>query len=305
MNREEYNRKMTDLQVIRGISKSLWRRSFEVQEYPDDVIDICLRRGSVRPAQDYLRAAYLGDLNAAPARPVRPAAPSMRRFGVEIECFGAQRADIIARAAEQGLDVVSESYNHRDGGYAKIVSDASIEGGLGNEVVMPPASELGDLQRICRALRAAGASVNKSCGLHVHIDAAGMTPAHAYRIGLNYYRLRALINKGLAPSRRANRYCWIVMPSMLMRDCGSWDSLLRNCHSRYVAVNYTAYSCHGTIEFRQHQGTINFAKVRRWLLFLQSRVEWSDTHTLDVDVTRRDDPRLAGLRVDYLRELAA
>lgn len=304
MNREEYNQKMTDLQVIRGISKSLWRRSFEIQDYPDGVIDICLRRGSVRPAQDYLRAAYLGDHNAAPARPVRPASPSMRRFGVEIECFGAQRADIIARAAEQGLDVVSESYNHRDGGYAKIVSDASIEGGLGNEVVMPPASELGDLQRVCRALRAAGASVNKSCGLHVHIDAAGITPRHAYRIGLNYYRLRALINKGLAPSRRANQYCRVVQPSLLT-DSGSWASLLRGVASRYEAVNYKAYERHRTIEFRQHQGTINFAKIRRWVLFLQSLVEWSESHTLDVDVMRRDDPRLAGLRVDYLRELAA
>lgn len=296
---------MADLQVIRGISKSLWRRSFEVQDYPAEVIDVCLRRGNVRPAQDYLRAAYLGDHNAAPARPVRPVAPTMRRFGVEIECFGALRADIIARATEQGLNVVSERYNHCDGGYAKIVSDASIRGVDGNEVVMPPATELGDLQRICRALRAAGAAVNKSCGLHVHIDAAGITPDHAYRIGLNYYRLRALINKGLAPSRRANHYCWLVQPSIQMRDCGSWDGLLRNVVSRYEAVNYEAYARHRTIEFRQHQGTINFAKIRRWVLFLQSLVEWSATHALDVDVMRRDDPRLAGLRMDYLRELAA
>lgn len=299
MKRQEYEKKMADLQVIKGIDKGLWARSFAIQDYPESVTAICLRRGSVRPAQEYLRAAFLGDHSEHAARPVPP---PMRRFGVEIECFGASRQSIIEQADAQSLRVYSETYNHADNGYAKIVSDASIRGADANEVVMPPARDFDDLRGICRALRAAGARVNRSCGLHVHIDAAGMAPDHAYRVALNYYRLRGVINAGLAPSRRANWYCAVVCPQNAAMN--SWALLARG-GNRYEAVNFQAYRRHTTLEFRQHQGTVNFAKIRRWVLFLQSLVEWSATHELDGDVTRRDDPCLAGLRVDHLRELAA
>ena len=37
---------------------------------------------------------------------------------------------------------------------------------------------------------------------------------------------------------------------------------------RYYKVNLQAYQCHGTIEFRQHSGTVNATKIAHWVRFL-------------------------------------
>jgi hypothetical protein len=42
---------------------------------------------------------------------------------------------------------------------------------------------------------------------------------------------------------------------------------------RYRTVNVTAYPKYGSIEFRQHQGTLSYAKMLRWVKLGQSIVE--------------------------------
>ena len=41
---------------------------------------------------------------------------------------------------------------------------------------------------------------------------------------------------------------------------------------RYYKVNLEAYSRHRTVEFRQHSGTINFAKMEKWIRFLNGLI---------------------------------
>ena len=42
--------------------------------------------------------------------------------------------------------------------------------------------------------------------------------------------------------------------------------------NRYKTVNVCAYGRHGTIEFRQHQGTTNADKILNWLAFCEAMV---------------------------------
>ena len=59
-------------------------------------------------------------------------------FGVEIECYNVIRASLITEVERRNVAIQSQSYNHNDSKtYFKIVSDASISGNDGQEVVSP------------------------------------------------------------------------------------------------------------------------------------------------------------------------
>lgn len=302
-------KKLNDIQIVRALPREMWQRSLQIAGLPDEIIAICLRQKRMTAAQQWLTASERGDLNVRPAsqssrpasaRPARPAAPAMRKFGVEIECVGASRSRIIEEAARRHLLVESQSYNHRDVNFTKIVNDGSIRGRDANEVVTPPLNGWDELSAICESIRAAGGRVNKSCGLHVHLDFSEMDAAHAQRIGHNYYMLSPIISNSLAPSRTNNRFCWVRDVPSRQSDNMMLNDLLS--YSRYSAVNYAAINRHGTIEFRQHQGTLCFAKIQKWIMFLQSLFEFSRDNEITGDkVTDRADPRVAGLRVDLLR----
>lgn len=303
-------KKLNDIQIVRALPREMWQRSLQIAGIPDDVIAICLRQKRMTAAQQWLTASERGDLNvhtvhqnrdqnSTPA-PARPAAPVMRKFGVEIECIGAPRSRIITEATRRHLLVESQSYNHRDVNFTKIVSDASVRGSDANEVVTPPLTEWDELKAICESIRAAGGRVNKSCGLHVHLDFEERDAAIAQRIGHNYYMLEPLIRASLAPSRSNNSYCRVRnIPARPDTELSFRDM---NVYGRYCAVNFLAIERHGTIEFRQHQGSLCFAKIQKWIMFLQSLFEFSKENEITgVQVTERTDPRVAGLRVDLLR----
>ncbi len=330
--RGSLRRKMAELNIVRALPTSMWQRSLQIAEIPEDVISAVSRSRRMTAATQYLNTRLsqcrVSDRPAprpaiAPLTPRRrtvrrvtprsaPQEPPLslptptdgltRAFGVELECVGARRQDIVAMAQERGLTVMSESYNHHDRAYTKIVTDSSLHGTDCNEVVTPPLGAWDTLRAICEAISAAGGGVNASCGLHVHVDAHGFTRQQWQNIGHNYWMLSNIINSSLAPSRRRNHFCRVVdipdSPAMSREALRLWS------RGRYCAVNYEAWRRHKTIEFRQHQGSLNFNKIRDWVLFLESLVEWSQDHCITGEpVGRKDDPRLEGLRVDLLREM--
>jgi hypothetical protein len=71
-----------------------------------------------------------------------------RSFGIELETYGATRPALITAFREQGLTLVDESYNHTTRTYWKVVSDSSISGGNGNEIVSPVLFGLDGIEQI-------------------------------------------------------------------------------------------------------------------------------------------------------------
>ena len=208
-------------------------------------------------------------------------------FGVEIECF-APRGTIVDNATNQGLDVRSEGYNHDDvTDHHKLVSDGSLCGCPDPvefvTAVLPFENVESSLKAITKTLAASNAKVNKSCGLHVHVATPTLTDAQYCNVFVNYMHLEPLIDSWLAPSRKNNEYSRSLRsvfssvmnatnPSEMARACGC---------SRYYKVNPMAYSRHRTIEFRQHQGTVEFEKIFNWLRFCAKLVEFSKDHRLN------------------------
>ena len=99
-------------------------------------------------------------------------------FGVEIECYPDtyHLCEVLRRDYE--IKCEEEEYNHDTEYYWKIVPDSSLKSG-GREVVSPPLK--GDkgkeeLKAVCEALKYINATVDKYCGLHVHVRCNGPRP---------------------------------------------------------------------------------------------------------------------------------
>lgn len=120
--------------------------------------------------------------------------------------------------------------------------------------VLTRLSDSSNLERACKLLNRIGAKVNKSCGLHIHIDARHLTSDQVKASGRRFARALPVLLSMVPQSRRDNHFC---RPSV---------STLKG--SRYHAVNLTAFSKYKTIEVRLHSSTTDFSKIMLWTRLL-------------------------------------
>jgi hypothetical protein len=120
--------------------------------------------------------------------------------------------------------------------------------------------DMSTLQKICDLLNSLKARVNKSCGLHVHLDARDADTRQATLRGRRLFHAIDIFAAMVPKSRRTNQYCELRMN-------GQKDG------SRYAAVNIQAYQKYQTIEMRLHSATTDFMKISMWIsiLFKTSR----------------------------------
>lgn len=212
-------------------------------------------------------------------------------FGVEIECYNADRRALVECIRGKGVNIQAECYNHTDNrNHFKVVDDGSLSGNNSNEVVSPVLSSsdgMGRLKKVCEGLNEVGAKVNRSCGLHVHIGAADLTEEQYCNVFKNYYRLQGVIDSFLAPSRRDAFYAQHLDGRIM--GCTTRLHVRMTFRNRYWVVNPCAYDRHKTIEFRQHQGSTDFKKIQNWVHFCAKLVEWSKTNVLTNAVTSVDE----------------
>lgn len=257
--------------------------SYEINIMLSNIADSPRRRRSIQTEQT----------TQPPAIPAFSAADLS--FGVEIECYNVNRQNLCTLAQRSGLIVRSESYNHTDNEtYYKIVSDGSIYGNNGNEIVSPVLrgeSGLQSLKTLCECLQFAGAKINKSTGLHIHLGLDGITDKHYYNIFYNYAVCYSAICKFLPNSRHDNSYCRKL--TLLNYDYETYcrrnaltDIKQFICNTvyrsdRYRAVNPCSYLRHNTLEFRQHSGTVEYRKIFGWLSFIRALIDYSKDNLLE------------------------
>jgi hypothetical protein len=198
-------------------------------------------------------------------------------FGAEFEVIlprGLDRhAGANAVAAHSGI-AVSSAIGAR--GTWKVVSDASVNGnGNGLEFVSPVLKGddgLDQVRKICNALTAIGATVNLSCGYHVHVGARDQERnADFFKNLLKLYsRYEEAIDQIMPPSRRgnANRYCASVIRhnAAVVDAAVTPQQVIAALGSRYHKLNLSAFYKHGTVEFRQHAGTVDGDKAANWIV---------------------------------------
>lgn len=215
-------------------------------------------------------------------------------FGVEIECL-MMRTRFVERARQNGMQYEYQGYSHTDNrSFYKFVSDSSIHGDNPIECVSPilDGNDNGfeSLKNCCKTLNEADAKVNRSTGLHVHIGVSGMTDKWFVNIFKNYQKLEQTIDTFMAPSRRRdnNGFCKSLVGFDFNFGCNTIADIQRRLNSRYFKVNPMSINRHGTIEFRQHQGSTDFEKISNWVRFCAKLVEWSAKNVLNYEVSSID-----------------
>lgn len=225
-------------------------------------------------------------------------------FGVEIEMTGITRS----RAAKTIAAYFGTEASHYGGGYDahhakdsqgriwKAMSDSSIraqrkDGSHASdlyktEVVTPILrySDIEDLQEILRKLRKAGAVVNETTGIHIHIGAENFTPATLCNLLKNIRSKEDILYKALKVGDSRSRYCkktnqkLIEMiernrPATRQKLADLWYAEApygRDTHynsSRYHGLNLHAYFTKGTVEFRLFNSTLNAGELKAYIQF--------------------------------------
>lgn len=234
-------------------------------------------------------------------------------FGMEDEMTGITReqaARALAQLFGTSAKYVGGVYDKwtvkdKEGKTWALVSDASIktERKTGErymatdsrtyavEMVTPKLTynEIPKLQRVIRALRNAGAKVNKSCGLHIHVDAANHNRQSLKNLLSIMFSKEDILFKALKVNEdRANHWCKKVREPMLekvrkrlnaeeTKDLTKLENIWyegfedihgRESHynnSRYYALNLHSVFYRGTVEFRCFNATLNAEKAAAYL----------------------------------------
>ena len=208
-----------------------------------------------------------------------------RTFGIEIEAFNISRYNLCSALRAAGIEAEMESYNHRTRPHWKIVTDSSVRGTNTFELVSPilkGEEGIAELKKVTEVLKAKNVKINKSCGLHIHLDAGDLKIGDWKRIYKNYIKLEPTIDSFMPRSRKGNinNYCRSMVKPDYERRIDNASTLkdieraITN-RNRQSKLNSQAYWVHKTVEFRQHSGTIEFEKISNWLMFLSRFVNYS------------------------------
>lgn len=230
-----------------------------------------------------------------------------RKFGIEIEAYNCSRERLARELREAGIEIMVEGYNHTTRPHWKLVTDGSLNGNDTFELVSPilvGEAGLQELEKGCWVLDLCDVKVNESCGLHVHIDAAGFSMEIWRNLALSYKHLEAVIDKFMPVSRRDNYYCKGLghVSDEMIRSARTVDELKSRIGNRYHKVNLEAYSRHKTVEFRQHSGTTNFTKMRNWVLFLHKLVTFATREQVPAATALQDIPFLDSEQKLYYKQ---
>jgi hypothetical protein len=197
----------------------------------------------------YLRA-YQEKMNQILRTSKKPMT-SERHFGIELEFM-------LPRENSTALENAFRESPFKN--YLALGTDGSVTSNdevKGSElrICVPHGQANECVEFVSKTLNKFGCKVDKSCGLHVHLDARNDSAKDMFdRLLLQQ---KALF--GLVPaSRRNNQYCGYTSSK-------DWRG---NC--RYKAINSLAYSRYKTIEVRLHSGTIDSEKILNWAWLLSA-----------------------------------
>lgn len=204
-----------------------------------------------------------------------------RKYGVELEVEG-----LTVRSAREALRTVQVPMNVTNSNQGShdlwcVVEDCSLDRGA--EVVSPILT--GDegkkqIKQVTAALAKAGAIVSTNCGLHVHVDVSDFTLPMLRTLVHRYAHFEPMLDRLVAATRRGGRSAY----ARSMRDfIQEYDHLMtknlspaqfaQQIQSRYFKLNLSAVAKYGTVEFRQHQGSIDAVKINAWVQFVVNFVE--------------------------------
>lgn len=112
------------------------------------------------------------------------------------------------------------------------------------------------IEKVCEVLADTNAQVNKTCGLHVHLDMRNRNSEMAFNNLVCSQNILYAMNPF---SRQSGTYC---------RRVDTKDFDLAKKGTKYFGINAESFNRHKTIEIRIHSGTIQSRKISNWVKLL-------------------------------------
>lgn len=159
--------------------------------------------------------------------------------------------------------------------------------------------------KMLEALKGLDCNVDETCGMHIHLDGESLSYPATKNLAALYIKYEATIDSILPASRRQNCNCKSMCSerwgsrgrdnSRLERLARRFDEvssarvleeLAAIWRDRFIKLNFEAMADHGTVEFRQHGGTLNFEKTLHWTILcmkMRYRAVWASPVTLTDD----------------------
>ena len=199
-----------------------------------------------------------------------------------------QALNLIRQAgSENGITSLSEVIDDRGtySGFSPTRWAQKYDCSCGWEIKSPPIRETEEVKHVMSAIRAAGGTVNENCGLHIHIGVASLSLSSLKRLAKIYARHELSLNELLPIQRRhsasyatSNRSTYssayfnprtgdLTALFAAIDACSSIVELQQVAcpRGKYSKCNLRSItSSKKTVEFRAHQGTLNFQKIDAW-----------------------------------------
>lgn len=207
---------------------------------------------------------------------------SKRLFGVELECFyeNEDTAAAVLNKQPYALGVSGDGTiadNNGESDYGIELQTPKLQGKNGEEFLFQLSSKIIE----------AGFGVNKTCGMHVHLDSKDyLKNVDAAKSLMAFYVVFEDVILSLLPrSRRSNEYCRRLGNEYKLSDIinaenmealeRAWykthsktrvEELKDTRHdSRYSGINFHTFFAEGHMEVRYHNGTIVAPKILEWV----------------------------------------
>ena len=183
--------------------------------------------------------------------------------------------------------------------------------GVTFEVVSPVLSQneegFQQIRTVCDILNDTGAEVSIKCGLHVHIGASDLNASELANVANRWNYHANQIDTMVAKSRRSNNNHFCRNHSSKVEPSSSARHTAMSQSGRYYKMNLRSFLAHGTVECRQHQGTLNASKIINWVKFVAVQVEVAK-HEAPSEAPAASSPvaaafHLRGRQYNLVREL--
>lgn len=138
----------------------------------------------------------------------------------------------------------------------------------GREFVSPILQGDGGLEEIRTMCNLAGRhqwTTNRSCGLHVHIDARDLSSGQMLQVVYAYRKSYPLWKRFVERGRGENSMCGSPQyTAMDVRDAEHIEDFVES-RDRFEFVNWRAYLRHGSIEIRLYHGSLKAREICNWV----------------------------------------
>ncbi len=122
-----------------------------------------------------------------------------------------------------------------------------------------------EIKTLCDTASNNGWSIDRSCGLHVHVDARDLSSDEVLQIAYAYRKTYTLWKLFVDHRRGDNSMCGSPQYTAVdIRGAEHIEDFVES-RDRFEFINWRAYLAHGSIEVRLYKGSLNAREICNWV----------------------------------------